>query len=238
ALQASVALATAERRRTNARGEFRKAISGLRILILAGPNEAISISSPLALQPLDISLAMLEERARNRSPGLLAATSAVDAARAQSDVVAARKLPDITLEYSTQTVDGSRGFYGGALRLGLPVWRWFASGPDDAVHAEIIIREAEREETERAIVASVRSFHAEYESAHHIAEDYRERILPAASEAYRIALRLREAGDASYLEVLAAQTALIDTQSESINAIREAERLRLELEYISGEDIR
>lgn len=238
ALQASVALANAEQQRTRMRGNFETALAMLRTIIAARQDEQIAVADSLTLKPVDISLAMLEDRARSNSPLLLAANFAAAAARARQDVVAAQKLPDITLEYSTQSVGGSKGFYGGAIRFGIPVWRWIATGPTDAADAEVALREAEYAITERSILASVRTLYTSLEAARRTALDYKDRIVPQAIESWRISLSLRAAGDASYLEVLSAQTSLIETEAQYIDAVHEAERLRLELHYISGEDIR
>jgi cobalt-zinc-cadmium resistance protein CzcA len=97
-LQASVALANAERRRTLALGEFRAAMSELRTLIVAAPDEQIQPADHLAFRPITISLGSIEDRFRANHPQLRSAALAVEAAQAQEDVIAYQKYPDFTLE--------------------------------------------------------------------------------------------------------------------------------------------
>jgi outer membrane protein TolC len=106
------------------------------------------------------------------------------------------------------------------------------------VTAEVALREAEYAAVERELLTTVRSLHAGADAARRSLDEYRDHLLPQSVEAYRIALSLRDAGEASYLEVLAAQSTLTDTRIDYVETIHEAERLRLELRYASGEEIR
>ena len=104
------------------------------------------------------------------------------------------RLPEFTLEYSAQTVEGIGGFYGGELRLGLPVARWMNSGPDEAASAEVSLRDAELSTVERSLTAEFDAAYAEYGSAQQLTSDYREKLLPQARESHRIARRLFDEG--------------------------------------------
>jgi outer membrane protein TolC len=130
------------------------------------------------------------------------------------------------------------GFFGGGLTLGVPLWRWFSDGPDRLARAETAVRQAEFATVERSLIASLRSHYANYETARQAVEEYSAKLIPQALEAYRIAVRLFEEGEATYLEVLTAQSGFIDTQSAHIEAIRQVEIYRAELEYIVGEELR
>lgn len=238
ALQASVALANAERRRTLARGDLLAAQAELRTLIAAAPDEQIQPAERLTFRPITLALVGIEERFGAKHPRLRAAALAVDAARAREDVVGYEKFPDITFEYSRQTVDGRGGFYGGGIRLGVPLWRWFSDGPDRLARAETAMREAELAAEERSLLSFLRLRYASYETARRAVEEYSDKLVPRSLEAYRIALKLFGSGDATYLEVLAAQNGLVETQAAYIEAIRGAERYIVELEYIVGEELR
>ena len=61
-------------------------------------------------------------------------------------------------------------------------------------------------------------------------------LLPTAREAYRIALRLRALGEATYLEVLTAQSALVETQAATADAEARVARLSAELAVAAGTD--
>jgi outer membrane protein TolC len=58
-------------------------------------------------------------------------------------------------------------------------------------------------------------------------------LVPQAERAYALALALRREGAASYLEVLQAQTALIETRAAAVEARHEAARLRAELDALT-----
>ena len=62
------------------------------------------------------------------------------------------------------------------------------------------------------------------------------RLLPRSEEAYRIALRLRAAGEATYFEVLAAQNALVEARAGYARAAAEAARQRAVLDLLLTPD--
>jgi cobalt-zinc-cadmium resistance protein CzcA len=235
-LQASIALSNAKRRQTLARGAFQQAIAVVRSLTGMLPTEEIIIRDRLTLTPFTLSLADLEDRFRSNHPQLQAGHLAVQAARAQERVVSLERYPSATLEYSRQTVDGEGGYFGGAIRLGVPLWRWFSNGPDRLAQAETALRSAELVRDSVMLISSLRSQFTAYRTARESLADYTERLVPEAMEGLRIALRLFEEGEATYLEVLAAQSSRIETESAYIEALHQVERLRTELEYnIGGE---
>ena len=56
--------------------------------------------------------------------------------------------------------------------------------------------------------------------------------MPQAERAYAIAIRLRREGAATYLEVLQAQTALLQTRADALDARLDAVRLRTEIDAL------
>ncbi len=238
ALQASIAFTNAQRRRSEATMEYRIALAALRSLTGAGPDETIVVDDSLVYRPMLTSAAELRSRMLAGSPGLRAAARAVDAARARGRLTGYERLPEFTLEYSAQTVEGIGGFYGGELRLGLPVARWMNSGPDEAASAEVSLRDAELSTVERSLTAEFDAAYAEYGSAQQLTSDYREKLLPQARESHRIARRLFDEGEATYLEVLTAQSSFLETMSGYVEALRNAERARAVVEHLTGEEVR
>jgi cobalt-zinc-cadmium resistance protein CzcA len=238
-LQASVALSNAQRRRIAALGELREATANVRSMMGSPPGEEIVVAERLSdASPPVASLADLEARIAREHPVLASSRLALDASRARERVVAYERYPSIGLEYSRQTVGGAGGYFGGAIRLGVPLWRWFSDGPDRAAEAETALRAVDVQRDSLGLLASLRAKYAAYETARQGAAEYSARSLPQAAEAVRIALRLFQEGEATYLEVLAAQSALIETQTAYIESLRETERLRVELEYVSGGALR
>jgi cobalt-zinc-cadmium resistance protein CzcA len=234
ALQASVALANAERQQVEATGTLAANAAALRALLALPPEVPITVAGNLAAASPP-ALAELEARVLEANPEIAAATWAAEAARAQQSVVASERLPEIGFEFARQEVAGTSGYYGGNVRLGLPLSRLFNSGPDQAARAATTIAEAERENVARTVLTRLRASYAELEAARAQVEAFAGRLLPQAERAYEIALQLHASGEASYLEVLTAQTALIETQASYVDAARRAARLRAEIEAITGE---
>jgi outer membrane protein TolC len=75
---------------------------------------------------------------------------------------------------------------------------------------------------------------AHYEASRREGREYDETILPQAREAYRIALRLRALGDASYIEVLSAQTILIASERAATESHLLAATLRAQITALEG----
>ncbi|MBS1910637.1 MAG: CusA/CzcA family heavy metal efflux RND transporter [Bacteroidetes bacterium] len=236
-LQASVALANARRRQTLARGELRQAAATLGALMGIPSGEEITVGERLSPAAFTASLADLEDRLRGDHPVLDAGRLAVDAARARERTVHLERLPSATLEYSRQTVEGSPGYFGGSIRLGVPLWRWFSDGPDRLARSETELRAAELARDSLHLLSLLRTQYASYQTARGSVAEYTEHLIPQATEGARIALRLFREGGASYLEVLAAQSSLIETESGYIDALHQAERIRTELEYLVGGDL-
>lgn len=236
-IQASVALANAERRRAAAEGELQRALSVLRALIAAAPGEEVRVGDRLIPRPRTTSLPRAEMMLNDDRSRLASARLAVEASRAQEHAVSMQRYPSLSLEYSRQTVGGESGFYGGAIRLGLPLWRWFSEGPDRAAQAETSIRAAELSRDSLALLTELRGAYAELELADREIARYTNDLLPLATEGSRIALLLFQEGEATYLEVLAAHSALIETTAAYVDALRNAEHLHAKLEFIVGGEL-
>lgn len=235
ALQASVALANAERRQAEAAGDLVASAAALRSLLALPPEQEVRVAGDLVEAAPLPALAEVEARLLETNPEIAAARRAAEVARAQQAVVASERLPEFGFEVARQTVAGTAGYYGGNVRLGLPLFRLFNRGPDRAAEAATAIAEAQRERVVRAVQVRLHASYAKLTAARAQVATFAERLLPQAERAYDIALQLHALGEASYLEVLAAQTALIETQSSYVEVLRTAARLRAEIEAITGD---
>jgi len=232
-LQASLAVATATRRRTEVLGELQIADEAVRALIGAPADETIIARERIAPSPpLPLSLAELEEQLRRDTPPMRSARLAAEAARARESVVSLQGLPSISLEYSQQSVDGTPGYYGGAIRLGIPLWRWFNDAPERVARAETALRETELERAGIEALTALRARYAAYRAELATVASYTDQLVPQAVEGERVALRLFQEGEATYLEVLAATSARIEIVAASVDALHRAERSRAEIEYL------
>lgn len=236
--QASLALAGAQQRQTVAHAILNTRLAQLRILIGAPSTESYVIPTDRLFEPVRAATLDLYSAAEVFAPQIESARHGVEAARAQEALTGAEKLPGFALEYSSQTIDGIGGSYGGQLRVGVPLFRWLSDAPDRAAQAETAIRQAELASAERELGASMAALINSFESTRSNVSGYTDRLIPSATEGYRLAMRFYEEGDASYLEVLAAQSTLIEIRTGFIEALIELETLRIELETVTGVALR
>ncbi len=232
-LQASLAATRIQVERGRRLIEYRAAIEQLRAVIGADRDEALIVLDTLVYEPVALALAEIEDRVLKNDPRLRAADNAIAAARLSIDVAAARNLPDFSLGWSLQTVDGVGGFFGGEARIGVPLWQWMNDGADQMAQAHVVIALAERDRVEREVTTVLRDLHARHAAAAALAIDIRDHLLPLAVEAHDVAIRLYREGEAGYMEVLAAQATMLETRIALIEAGRGAARLRVELEGIA-----
>lgn len=229
-LQASLAVSYIRTERARRLIAYRSAMERLRGVIGVDRDETLIVADTFAVEPLALTLAEMEERSLKNDPRLRAADYAITAARASIDIAAARNVPDITIGWSLQTVDGSGSFFGGEARLGLPLWQWMNDGASQAARANVIVAQAERDRIEREIRSGLRDLYARHATSAELASDIRDRLLPMAIEAYDVALRLYRQGEAGYMEVLAAQATMLEARIALIEAAWNAARLKVEIE--------
>lgn len=172
-----------------------------------------------ALQPLD----QVTQQALEKSPDIAAAHAALQ--QESSGVSAARSgyLPSVSFDYfygidanqfAIRNPDGQRLLGSSAqVQMSVPLWNWGAT-QSRLRQAELRVRQAQADVTltERTLRANVTSFYREAEVAHEQATTLRT-SLDLATESLRLTLLRYQAGEATALEVVDAQTTLMQTRS-------------------------
>jgi outer membrane protein TolC len=172
-----------------------------------------------ALQPLD----QVTQQALEKSPDIVAAHAALQ--QESSGVSAARSgyLPSVSFDYfyginanqfAIRNPDGQRLLGSSAqVQMSVPLWNWGAT-QSRLRQAELRVRQAQADVTltERTLRANVTSFYREAEVAHEQATTLRT-SLDLATESLRLTLLRYQAGEATALEVVDAQTTLMQTRS-------------------------
>jgi cobalt-zinc-cadmium resistance protein CzcA len=232
-LQASVAVANAERQRQQAEGSFNAALAVLRTLMAEPPDAPLIITEAPGLQAIGLSAEELEQRIAVH-PRLQTGSLTVEAAHAQQQTEVYRNYPGLSLEYAEQTMNDVAGFQSGKIGLTLPLGRWLSGGANKQARAGVMIAEAELESTRRSMLTTARELYIRYTTAREGVSMYQQQILPQAQEAYRIAVRLYEEGDTGYLDVLNAQTQLISTTMIVLQELQAAGQMAIELDYLLG----
>lgn len=223
--RAEIVLAAAQRDSILAFGEFELLLASARLMINAPQDEAFRLPEEELLQN-DEDPARLVERMESFNPLLMLAHARANEAAAQTSAIAAERLPRLGLEFSYQSVEGTGGYYGGALRFQLPVSRWFGDPRTEAAKAAEEIRAYEIAQVERELRFRLDSLIALREQTTRLLRHYREALLPAARDAWQAALRLYQEGEAPYAEVITTHDTAVAVEREYVKALLE----RLEID--------
>lgn len=232
-LRASVALANAEREHKRVQSEYNAAVAELSARMGATETEPYTVNTQPQVRTVAVALSAIDERIALH-PEVCAAAAAAQAAGSLHSAELYRNWPGLSVEYAVQSVDGQSGLRSAKVGVQLPLWRWLSGGATAQTAAGIAIAEAEADSLRRIMAAQARTLYVRYEADQRSIADYRERVLPQAQEAWRIALRLYEEGAVSYTEVLAAQADYINTATVLIRELHAAEQTAIELEYLLG----
>lgn len=158
-------------------------------------------------------------RAQAESPQLADAIARVEVARAALSLAVARRWPNLNSQVTLQN-DAATGdeFVGVQLGAKLPLWN---RNQGNIVRARADLFEAHQnvERARRALQYDLSAAYREYRAATASVEAYRERILARAEESMRLATAGFRAGEAPYLDVLAAQQTLFRSNLEYLNSL-------------------
>ena len=238
-LQAEVALAQAERARAQAAGQAQSARSVLRTLLAA--RDPVELADTLPDGPLDAGLPDLDRLAATgaldslltrANPRIAAAEAAVRVAEAEARAVRTERLPSFGAEAALQTEGGAVGFLGGRVGVSVPLARRANDAPDRAAAAAVEVARFERDRLLVGLAVDLRTRVARLRADAEQVRLYEERLVPQAERAYAISIRLRREGAATYLEVLQAQTALLQTRADALDVRLDAARLRTEIDAL------
>ena len=237
-LQAEVALAQAERARAEAAGQARGARDALGTYLAR--RDSLVLADPLGrtfdegLPDLDAlaDTGALDSLLVRANPRLAAAEAAVRVAEAEARAVATERLPSFGAEAALQTEGGAVGFLAGRVGVAVPLARMATDAPDRAAQAAVEVARFERDRLLVGLATDLRTRVARLRADAAQARLYDERLVPQAERAYAIAIRLRREGAATYLEVLQAQTALLQTRADALEVALDAARLRTEIDAL------
>lgn len=213
--------------------EARRAQLGLWLGL--GPDRRLVATADLAALPAPISADRAAQRVRAGHPGILAARAHVDALEAGVQLQRRARLPDLSLQAFTDH-ELDRAAYGAGLVVELPLWSW-NSGRIRQAEAELAAGKqrlaADRLELELAVVGARAACKGRVEHARR----YRDQILPRAAAAARTIERTYELGEAPLLEAIDARRTLLETRTQLLTALRQAQVACSRLAILAGEDL-
>ncbi|NQT34325.1 TolC family protein [bacterium] len=149
-------------------------------------------------------------------------------------------LPDLELSYFQQNVPSETDpdFWGVEFGISLPVWFWL-SGRGEIQTAKANQRAARgnlenlRLQQQTKAVALIQSQQALWNKL----ELYDEQVHPLAEEAYKLAMKSYNTGEASYLEVIDSQRTLLDIQLEHVEINAALADVMSEIDRIKGRSV-
>lgn len=144
-------------------------------------------------------------------------------------------VPDITFAVQRDYVNPGSPLFTTGVAFPLPVFYWQHAKGDIAIarHYERELAATERD-TRAAIVQDVRITYANASTAMRQVSFLRDVLVPAAAEAFRIASTSYALGGSSALEVLSARSALLQAQSQYIDALGNANTARADFDRALG----
>jgi outer membrane protein TolC len=204
--------------------------SRLELAVLVFPNFSqnfTTVDDLDNLEPLP-SFEEAESRAGKQNPQLQAALASMNAANQQVAVAWNSFLPSVGLDYfygidanrfATNGIDPVSGRpvrnlgYAGAATLQLPIWNWGAGRAKlKSAHLEQQQARVELSFAQRKMVADLKAFYAEAETARSELDSFRQSA-ELAAESVRLTTLRYQAGEATALEVVDAQNTLTGAQN-------------------------
>ncbi len=222
-VKAQIQVAQRERDSQDAELAGLKARLALSVLVYLDFRDAFDVADDLeSLTPVP-ALDAVTKQATDTSPDLRAAEAAVQQESLGITSARAGYLPSVSFDYfygidanqfATYNPDGNR-LLGSVFQaqMTVPLWNWGAT-QSKLRQAEIRTREARADLTlaQRQLQANVRTFHREAQVAHDQVESL-ERSLALATESLKLTVLRYQAGEVSVLEVVDAQTTLLQARN-------------------------
>lgn len=207
----------------------------LNALLNRPPLAELGRPAPVEKSPLRYTLEDLEKLARERSPSLDAARLAV--ARAESSLRLARRqyYPDFVLraDYFNKAALLPEWEVGVGVRLPLYFWRKQSFGVEEAAAGASEARSSVQA-TAQDVVAKVKDFYAQADSADRLVGLYGSAVLPQAELSLDSASASYQVGQVDFLTVLNNFTVLNDYRLRYYEEVADFDRALAQLEQAAG----
>lgn len=194
------------------------------------PTDSLEVPTPLP------DSATIERVALASRPELAMIEQQQAGARASTSLVKEFWIPDVAFAVQRDYINpNNTPVFTTGISMPLPVFLWQHTRGDIA-QAEHFEKElsATYRDTRAQVTQDVRSAYANASTAMRQVVFLRDELVPSAREAYRVASTSYSLGGSSALEVLTARSALLDAQSQFIDALAAANTARADLERALG----
>jgi outer membrane protein len=243
-VKAQIQLQQRERDVTEAQASVDKAKIGLAVLLFQNLDQAYNVVDDLnANAPLSPA-GDVRQQAFANNPDLAAAQATVNQARYSVKAARGEYVPSLALDYFygiDANVFGITGPYdrqnlGSVVQatVNVPVWNWGATR-SRVRQSELARQQAQNDLTftQRQIQASVDAFYVEAQTARAQLDSLRS-SRDLAEESVRLTLLRYQAGEASALEVVDAQTTLVDARNAYDDGLTRYRLALANLETLTG----
>ncbi|MDW7772603.1 MAG: TolC family protein [Desulfobulbaceae bacterium] len=223
-LKAQVERSRMEEMRISLRQQRRSQEAALNNLRFSPADFSITPASPLALTPLAIDAATLEEMAADNRPLLKGLAAREQKAAAAKQLAEKEFFPDFTfnLEYmQREPVLGGEGYdmYSAGITFNLPVQMERRHAMVAEAGAETRMARSEQDMVLNRIRLDIADSLALLERNLRLAELYREGIIPQADHAMEAAMAAYRVGRADFMNVLDSRMTLFNFEREYIEAV-------------------
>ena len=200
-----------------------KAKLDLAVLLFPDFNQNFTVANDLNAQPPLPTMDETEALAKKSNPDLRAALEATNAAAAEVSVARGAYFPTLTLDWyygidaahiATYEPNGLPNLgYSALATLNIPIWNWFST-QSKVKQAQYRQQQAKAElsATQRELIANLHNFYSEAELSLRELELLK-RSADLAEESLRLTNLRYQAGEATALEVVDAENALVTSRS-------------------------
>ncbi|MEP6690668.1 MAG: TolC family protein [Gemmatimonadaceae bacterium] len=193
------------------------------------PADSLTIPSP----PPDLDA--LERTALSTRPEIRGVVAQQQGAKANRSLAQQFWLPDVSFSVSRNNVYGEGANYSSGIGIGIPLFFWQHTRGEvaEARHREYELAASYRDVTSQ-VGQDIRSTYAVAITALRQVIFIRDELLPAATEAYRVASVSYALGGSSAIEVLTAQQTLVGARSQYAAALAALNDAFADLERAAG----
>ena len=193
------------------------------------------LSDSLMYVPYSGSLETVMEKTLKTNPVLYLSELKKTGSQIGRKLAVSSYLPDFTVGYKTQAINGVNDYYG--INLGISVPLWFLldqRGKVKEANAEIKISENEYDETYLNVMSTARKAYINLKNSEKQILLFSNTLIPESEEIFRVANASYRIGDITYLEFLQAKQTLISTKESYVSALKDYNINLIELEKSIG----
>lgn len=233
-IKADVELSRARQELSGAESELMQRKAALNTLLGRPADTPFAAADALTLSLVALDAAGATVSAEER-PELAEARWLLDARRAETKVVSARRRPDVAIQARQEKFGGEGGV---AVSINIPIVDWGSVRADRERAEAAADAQAQRVEAVRnAMLLDADSALRDVERSRRLIEEYDRGVLGQAEQLCDMAQKGYKAGATGYLEVLEAQRTFRAVRAEYWTALADYRKALAQLEWAAGIDL-